>query len=107
MENFNLDSMSLADLKKLQKDVNKAVDSFQDRQRNEALAAAEAKVREMGFTLAELTGMPIKKSKTVSAPKYRHPEHPEQTWTGRGRHPDWIKDAMEAGRSKDEFLIQE
>jgi DNA-binding protein H-NS len=107
MATVDLDSMTLDELKKLQKDVNKAVDGYQDRQRKDALAAAEAAARELGFSLAELTGAPVKKTKSVSAPKYRHPENPEQTWTGRGRQPDWIKDALEKGQSKDEFLIEE
>ena len=106
MPNVDLDNMSLDDLKKLQTNVNKAIDSFQDRQRKDALTAAEAAAREMGFTLAELTGVPTKKSKTISPAKYRHPENPEQTWTGRGRQPDWMKDAIENGHSKDEFLIE-
>jgi len=53
-----------------------------------------------------LTGLSPKKAKTVSPPKYRHPENPEMTWTGRGRQPDWMKDALENGQSKDDFLIE-
>ncbi len=26
-------------------------------------------------------------------PKYRNPNNPEQTWTGRGKKPNWLKDA--------------
>ncbi|RYH00729.1 H-NS histone family protein [Salipiger sp. IMCC34102] len=106
MTNIDLDSMSLEELKALQKDVNKAVDGFEGKRRKEALAAVEAAARENGFTLAELTGQPSKKSKLVSPPKYVHPENPEMTWTGRGRQPEWMKDAIENGRSKDEFLIK-
>lgn len=105
MADLNLDSMSLEELKKLQKDVNKAVGGYQDRQRKDALAAVQEKAREMGFSLSELTGTPTKKVASVSPPKYRHPEDPEQTWTGRGRQPEWMKDALAEGRSKDEFLI--
>ena len=36
------------ELKKLQKDVNKAVNTYQDRLPQEALAAAEAKAKESG-----------------------------------------------------------
>ena len=105
MAELDLDSMTLDDLRKLQKDVGKAIDGYEDKQRKAALAAAEAAARENGFSLAELTGLSPRKSKTVSPPKYRHPENPEQTWTGRGRQPDWIKDALENGKSKDDFLI--
>ncbi|MCF7701813.1 H-NS histone family protein [Loktanella sp. M215] len=105
MADIDLDNMTLDELKKLQKSVNKAVDGYQDKQRKEALAAADAAAREKGFTLSELTGGQVKKTKAVSPPKYRHPENPEQTWTGRGRQPDWMKDALENGQSKEEFLI--
>lgn len=38
--------------------------------------------------------------------KYRNPENPEQTWTGRGQKPLWIVPLLDAGRSLDEFLIR-
>lgn len=106
MADIDLNNMSLDELKKLQKDVGKAIDGYEDKQRKAALAAVEAAARENGYSLAELTGMAPKKSKTVSPPKYRHPENPEMTWTGRGRQPDWMKDALENGQSKDDFLIK-
>jgi hypothetical protein len=39
------------------------------------------------------------------APKYRHPEKPDLTWSGRGRRPAWVRDAMEAGRAFSDFEI--
>ncbi|MDT8992658.1 H-NS histone family protein [Curvibacter sp. APW13] len=36
-------------------------------------------------------------------PKYRNGDG--QTWTGRGVAPKWMSEAIAAGRSKDEFLI--
>ena len=105
MADIDLDSMPLDELKKLQKNVGKAIDGYEEKQRKAAFAAAEAAARENGYSLAELTELSPKKAKTVLPPKYRHPENPEQTWTGRGRQPDWMKDALEKGKSKDDFLI--
>lgn len=104
-KNFDLSSMSLDELKKLQKDVTKAIETFKERQRLEALAAIEAKAKEMGFSLSELTGG-TKKSASLSVPKYVHPENPALTWTGRGRQPRWIKEGLESGKSHDDFLIK-
>ncbi len=103
----DLHSMSLDELKRLQKDVAKAIDDFEARRRREALAAVEAKASEMGFTLSELTGAsPVKKGgKDKQPPKYRHPENPAITWSGRGRQPAWIKEGLAAGKSLDDFLI--
>ncbi|MBM9595987.1 H-NS histone family protein [Rhodobacteraceae bacterium MCCB 386] len=36
-------------------------------------------------------------------PKYRHPDYPELTWSGRGRRPRWITDAVEAGLKLDDL----
>lgn len=31
------------------------------------------------------------------APKYRNPHNPEQTWTGRGNRPHWVRDFENGG----------
>lgn len=40
------------------------------------------------------------------APKYRHPDNAELTWTGRGNKPLWVKDFIAGGRSIEEALIK-
>lgn len=104
----DLEALSLDQLKSLEKNVAKAIASYEDRQRAAALSALEEKAKEMGFSLAELTGTPggrRNKAKTVGAPKYANPENPGQTWTGKGRRPDWFISAIEAGRSPEELAL--
>jgi DNA-binding protein H-NS len=48
--------MSLSELKKMQKDVAKAISTFEDRQKAEARAKVEALARDLGYSLAELVG---------------------------------------------------
>ena len=107
MARVDLDQLSLDELKQLEKDVTKAIKSFEARRKSEAMAAVEAKAREMGFTLSELTGDGKTKGKaSVSAPKYQHPENPALTWTGRGRKPNWFQEAIDAGTPAESMLIQ-
>lgn len=101
----DLESLSLDELKKLQKDVKKAVLSFEDRKRKKALAEADAVVRQHGFTIEQLLGKPSKSVRSIAAPKYANPADPEQTWTGRGRKPKWIIEAIESGKSLDDMTI--
>ena len=68
-------------------------------------AAAEAAAREKGYSLAQLTGNSSKKARGSSPPKYRHPETPELTWSGRGRQPAWYKKLVEAGTRESALLI--
>ncbi len=104
MLDLDLDAMDLSELKKLQSKVNTAIKTYEDRQRKAALAELESKAAEMGFSLSELTGQGGRKAK-VNPPKYRNTEDPTQTWSGRGRQPAWIKDALGRGETLDQFLI--
>lgn len=104
MADIDLEGLTLEELKRLEKDVAKAIKTFETRKKNEARAAAEAVLREMGFTLSDIAG-DVKISKTVSAAKYQHPENPEMTWTGRGRKPSWFIEAIENGKTEEDLLI--
>lgn len=108
MAKIDLTKMDLDELKQLQKDVEKAIRDYEKRRKQEALAAADAIAREKGYSLAELMGDAPKKTRkgAVNPPKYRHPDNPALTWSGRGRQPAWIKEALEAGQSLDDFLIE-
>jgi DNA-binding protein H-NS len=38
-------------------------------------------------------------------PKFRNPEAPSDTWSGRGKQPRWMTELLVAGRELDEFRI--
>ncbi len=106
MTTFNLDAYSLAELKTLQKDVTKAIAEYSDRKKTEAMQALEAHAKELGFSLAELTG--TKRTRKSSGPggaKYRHPENAEVTWSGRGRRPGWFQAALDAGKTPETMAV--
>ncbi|MDO9640909.1 MAG: H-NS histone family protein [Pseudotabrizicola sp.] len=105
MADFNLEGMSLSELKKLQKDIAKAISTYQDRQKAEARAKVEAFARDLGYSLAELVGTDTKSERASAAAKYRHPENPALTWSGRGRKPQWFVEALEAGKTAEELGI--
>jgi DNA-binding protein H-NS len=105
MSDIDLSALSLKDLKKLSKDVEAAIAGYAERQRQDALAKLEEKARELGFSLAELTGAKGRRGKTVAPAKYRDPSDASNTWTGKGRQPEWFKAAVQAGKSPDDMLI--
>lgn len=39
------------------------------------------------------------------AVKYRHPEDPDKTWTGRGVMPTWLQSLINAGHDRSEFEV--
>jgi DNA-binding protein H-NS len=105
MADYDLEALSLSELKKMQKDVAKAISNYEDRRKAEARAKVEALARDLGYTLAELVGTEMKTSRAPAAAKYRHPENPALTWSGRGRKPQWFVDALAAGKTAEDLAI--
>ncbi|GAA5073073.1 H-NS histone family protein [Roseibacterium beibuensis] len=100
-----LEKMSLEELKAHRKEVDAAIVNFEKRKKQEALIAAQKAAQEHGFSLDEILGAKGAKTKVKGAPKYANPADASQTWTGRGRQPQWIKDALAAGKSLDDLAI--
>lgn len=105
MTAIDLNTLSAKELKQLQRDVEKAIASFEDRQKAEARAELEAKAKEMGFTLAELLGLEAKKTRAPAQAKYANPENPALTWSGRGRKPQWFSKALAAGKTPEDLSV--
>jgi DNA-binding protein H-NS len=104
MKDINLHQYSEEDLVKLREQIDKFLINCDIQKRQEALRAAEIASEHFGFTLKDLLG-PIKNT-TVSVPKFRNPATPSQTWSGRGRPPQWFKDAIGDGMTEVDLLIK-
>ena len=105
---IDVKNMSEKELIRLQKDVDKALARIKDQKRSDAKKAAAAAAGKFGYTLSDLVGTAAKAKPVKSKPgkpKYRNPADKSQTWTGRGRQPGWIKDALKAGKSLDDMAI--
>lgn len=100
---MNLDTLSKDELKQLKSDVDKALKSIDTRRKADAKKAAEHAAKEYGFSLDELLVSSGKGTK--SAPKYANPLDPAQTWTGRGRKPNWVIAALSEGKNMDDMTI--
>lgn len=99
---YDLEKLSLEELQGLRKDVDAAIKGFEKRMKKEALVAAQKAVQEFGFSLDDVMGS---KGGAKGAPKYANPADPSQTWTGRGRQPNWVKAALKAGKALDDLAI--
>jgi DNA-binding protein H-NS len=97
--NANLDEMNLEELKALSREIEKAIQKTATQNLKKARDAAEAAARQFGFSLEEvIEKRPVGRTKSSEA-KYRNPKNPTQTWSGRGRQPQWFKDAIAGGRT--------
>jgi DNA-binding protein H-NS len=95
----------LKELKDLQSQVAKAIATFEDRKKKEALSELEEKARALGFSLAELTGATLARKRAPATAKYANPANKAETWSGRGRKPRWFEAALNAGKSPEQLAI--
>lgn len=102
---FEIDHLSLKELKDLQSQVAKAISNFVDRKRKQALIELEEKAKEHGFSLAELTGAAPTRKRTPATAKYANPADASDTWSGRGRKPRWFVAELANGKTSDDLRI--
>lgn len=103
---MNLDRLTLEELKQLDRDLTKAISTHEARTKAAALAAVQEVAQAHGFKLADLldAATTTARTKPAAPAKYRDPLSGKE-WSGRGRQPGWIKDALAAGRPMDDFAI--
>jgi DNA-binding protein H-NS len=104
-----LDKMTYAELAELRDRVDAAMIAAQAAERQALRVEMEALAAKAGLTVAEVLGSngrggsKLKGSKV--AVKYRNPKDASQTWTGRGRKPNWLVAALNKGQKMDSFAV--
>ena len=98
---MNLKAMSIDKLSKLKGQVDtilraKVADARQ------TLQADLAKLSRFSTSQLPSKGLGVR---GPVAPKYRNPQNPSETWTGRGLKPRWLVAAMRGGRKLEHFSI--
>lgn len=102
---IDLDQMALKELRDLKARVEKAIATFEERRKQEALVELEEVAQKMGFTLADLTGISVAKKRKPAEAKYANPADTSETWTGRGRKPRWVQAALDSGKTLEDLSI--
>ena len=100
----------LRELDKQKVEVLRAIEQRKKQDKKALKQKLRSEAESHGFSWEELFGGEAPKARVgrggyKSAPKYRNPSNPEQTWTGRGTRPGWYKEALAAGKNPDEMLI--
>ncbi len=101
----NISKMSLTELLALQQVVETAIAEARQRERSEVLVRMEELASKSGFSLSELVGGRGRGKGKVSVAKYANPDDRTQTWTGRGRKPNWLIARLKKGASLEDFSI--
>jgi DNA-binding protein H-NS len=92
----------LSELSELERSIPREIRRRKAEERQQVRREVEAFVKSRGFSLDDLqvgNGMPMRKRPGTLSPKYRHPQKPDLTWTGRGRKPKWVEAWLAEGGS--------
>lgn len=106
-----IDKMSLKELVELEAKVAKAIAAARDRERVELKRKMAEMAETHGFSVSELFGGSGRgsargaKNKSVGVARYANPEDRSDTWTGRGRKPNWLLERLKKGAKLEDFAI--
>ena len=102
----DLENMSYAELRELSERVAEAMAERQTSERQELKEKLSAMAAASGFSVTELfTGGKGRASKGAAVIKYRNPKDASQTWSGRGRKPNWLTAAVGKGQKIESFEV--
>ena len=108
----DLDTLTEPELRDLIHSAQQALDRRIAERAKTTLKEIRRLAAEVGFEVSfSKAGKPVASKGTVQAPrgkavqKYRNPDNPSETWSGRGRPPKWVQLALDQGRELEEFRI--
>lgn len=111
------DNMSKLDnlrtMKMEAEEAQKRVAAAEEEAKGELREKVVALLKGTGFTLADLfpragtASGSKRKSQGIVPVRYRDPDNADNTWTGRGRQPTWLVNAIAAGKKVEDFALPE
>jgi DNA-binding protein H-NS len=110
MSNTIEDVIKSSSIEQLQALIRKAEDEIEYKKVDEIEATRNewlARANQLGMQPEEILQYAGRRRKSTGKPKYRNPNNPEQTWTGHGKKPGWLKQAIENGAEQEDFRIPE
>ena len=109
---FNLGALSIDEMWQLHEEINALLSirlTAEKRELEKRLAQLrrEKESRQLESADSEVKDAPRERRKYPRVfAKYRNPNEPSETWSGRGKQPRWLAAAIEAGHTIDEFVIR-
>jgi DNA-binding protein H-NS len=105
---LNLDSMSVDEMWQLHEEIGRVLSVRLTSEKRELEKRLEQLRRDKQvptlMSTKDVARAPRRKYPRVY-PKYRNPQVPSETWSGRGKTPRWLMAALKAGHKLEDFAI--
>ena len=105
MAKIKLDALSVKELVELRADLDTTIARRKQTEKVELRRKMAELAAGRGLSLADVFSTGKSRKGRVVAAKYRNPDNPAETWTGRGRPPRWLQAKVKKGAKRDDFLI--
>jgi DNA-binding protein H-NS len=105
---LDLTPYSIEELEALGADVQKRIAELRQEKRRQAFQQLDSIAKELGLSKDDLAARYARASRARPngpGPQYANPANPEQTWTGKGRKPAWVRDYLKAGKSLEDLRL--
>ena len=102
----DLQELSATELQAMISNAEKALKNIQLNKRKEVIIQIKDLAASIGVTVDIHEGdkKVVRKGNKVAI-KYRDPNNAQNTWTGRGVMPIWLRDLLSSGRDRSEFQV--
>jgi DNA-binding protein H-NS len=101
---IDLSKLSLEELQNLARDIETEIVTRRAAEKERVLNQMRELAAGLGMTLEEVL-REERLGGSVAAPRYRHPDEPTLTWSGRGKRPAWVTEALASGKSLEDLAI--
>jgi DNA-binding protein H-NS len=108
---FDLDAMLIDEMWQLYEETSRVLSVRLTSERRELEKRLAQLRREEGMPESESADRKLNDAPRVRRkyprvyPKYRNPNEPSETWSGRGKQPRWLTAVLKTGHSIEEFAI--
>lgn len=105
MATINVDKLSLKELIALEAKIRVALGNARAQGKADLKQKMSELARSHGFHVNELFGTGRAQRNGKGVAKYANPDNAQETWTGRGRKPNWLIARLKKGGKLQDFEI--
>lgn len=107
---IDLSKLSIEELENLARDAQAEIAARKEAERERVLQQMRELAGTLGMTLEDVVRMEKRSGGGAGGgggvqAKYRHPDNPALTWSGRGKRPAWVAEALASGKSLEELTV--
>lgn len=106
----DLSKLTIEELQGLAQDIENEIVTRREADRERIVQQMRALAASVGMTLEDFLRQERGRGRAVPAVavvKYRHPDDPALTWSGRGKRPNWVNEALASGKTLEDLQAAE